>query len=268
MRGWLASMMNFGEAYPSRCVSVNDTLMWGDSLACTYDDGAGQPIISVTDGWYYIPIMKKKGKPLLHAQETYLHGTPLRNLWSVLAHGDLIGTMYQTGNDASKSEPCVWVTHEAGEASSYSPGSHLGDGYWFQFMVCVSRELVDNYPARPRGSEDRENKSECQETTRTQGSPGHHRATPERRIRRRQNAFPAHTVGSRTKMLSHKHCQDLRPLCLCFPPAGEIQEDCQTPSSPGIFEAINQSMYWAEPRPRQFSSALRGHANQLSYSEC
>ncbi|CAE7815318.1 unnamed protein product [Symbiodinium sp. CCMP2456] len=41
--------------------------------------------------------------------------------------------------------PCVWVTHEAGEASRYSPASYVGGGYWFQFLICVPRNVVDNW---------------------------------------------------------------------------------------------------------------------------
>ena len=31
-------------------------------------------------------------------------------------------------------------------AQSYPSGGHLEDGYWFQIIVCVPKELVDRHP--------------------------------------------------------------------------------------------------------------------------
>ena len=260
MRGWLASMMNLGEAYPSRCVSVNDTLMWGDSLACTYDDGAGQPIISVTDGWYYIPIMKEKGRPLLHAQETYLHGTPLRNLWSVLAHGALIGTMYQTGNDASKSEPCVWVTHEASEASSYT-----GFSLWSAFLGSSSitirhgqraRRIEKTNPSakRPRGHKDHQDtpQGDPREEVSAQAecfSPTYCRIQD-------QNAFPQALPGFETTVLM---------LPPCWRDSGGLP-NCLLPRDFRGNKLVH--VLGGAASPAILVRARRGHANQLSYSEC
>ncbi|CAE7806513.1 JNK [Symbiodinium sp. CCMP2592] len=131
-----------GEAYPGRCVSIDDTLNWGASTPMTYEDGAGQTTIRPTDGWVYVPAMNSD---IYDPQETFLHGTNLRYLWSILAHGGLFGEDYVT-DDHGSHEPCVWVTGHASEAaSSYASGTYLGGGYWFQVMICVSRTVVNTH---------------------------------------------------------------------------------------------------------------------------
>ncbi|CAE7035015.1 unnamed protein product [Symbiodinium sp. CCMP2592] len=142
MRGWVSFMKAMVEAYPGRCVSIDDTLNWGASTPMTYEDGAGQTTIRPTDGWVYVPAMNSD---IYDPQETFLHGTNLRYLWSILAHGGLFGEDYVT-DDHGSHEPCVWVTGHASEAaSSYASGTYLGGGYWFQVMICVSRTVVNTH---------------------------------------------------------------------------------------------------------------------------
>ncbi|CAE7490394.1 GABBR2 [Symbiodinium sp. CCMP2592] len=114
MRGWVSYMKALVEAYPGRCVSIDDTLNWAASSSMTYED-------------------------------TFFHGTNLRYLWSVLAHGGLFGEDYVT-DDHGSHEPCVWVTGSATEAAgSYASGTYIGVGYWFQVMICVSRTVVNSH---------------------------------------------------------------------------------------------------------------------------
>ncbi|CAE7213840.1 unnamed protein product, partial [Symbiodinium sp. CCMP2592] len=142
MRGWASFMNTMAEAYPGRCVSIDDTLNWGASTQMTYEDGASQITIRPTDGWVYVPAMNSD---IYDPQETYLHGTNLRYLWSILAHGGLFGEDYVT-DDHGSHEPCVWVTGHAPEAAgSYASGTYLGGGYWFQVMICVSRTMVNSH---------------------------------------------------------------------------------------------------------------------------
>ncbi|CAE7233872.1 unnamed protein product [Symbiodinium sp. CCMP2592] len=142
MRGWVSFMKAMAETYPGRCVSVDDTLNWGASAPMTYEDGAGQTTIRPTDGWVYVPAMNSD---IYDPQETFLRGTNLRYLWSILAHGGLFGEDYVT-DDHGSHEPCVWVTGHASEAaSSYASGTYLGGGYWFQVMICVSRTVVNSH---------------------------------------------------------------------------------------------------------------------------
>ncbi|CAE7222918.1 GABBR2 [Symbiodinium sp. CCMP2592] len=142
MRGWVSFMKAMVEAYPGRCVSIDDTLNWGASTPMTYEDGAGQTTIRPTDGWVYVPAMNSD---IYDPQETFLHGTNLRYLWSILAHGGLFGEDYVT-DDHGSHEPCVWVTGHASEAAgSYASGTYLGGGYWFQVMICVSRTVVNTH---------------------------------------------------------------------------------------------------------------------------
>ncbi|CAE7488465.1 unnamed protein product [Symbiodinium sp. CCMP2592] len=89
MRGWASYM----KTYPGRCVSIHDTLNWGASTGMTYEDGAGQTVIHPTDGWTYVPAMNSD---IYNPQDTVLHGTNLRYLWSILAHGGLFGEDYVT----------------------------------------------------------------------------------------------------------------------------------------------------------------------------
>ncbi|CAE7248022.1 JNK [Symbiodinium sp. CCMP2592] len=142
MRGWASFMNAMAEAYPGRCVGIDDTLNWGASTQMTYEDGASQITIRPTDGWVYVPAMNSD---IYDPQETYLHGTNLRYLWSILAHGGLFGEDYVT-DDHGSHEPCVWVTGHAPEAAgSYASGTYLGGGYWFQVMICVSRTMVNSH---------------------------------------------------------------------------------------------------------------------------
>ncbi|CAE7541323.1 JNK [Symbiodinium sp. CCMP2592] len=142
MHGWASFMNTMAEAYPGRCVSIDDTLNWGASTQMTYEDGASQITIRPTDGWVYVPAMNSD---IYDPQETYLHGTNLRYLWSILAHGGLFGEDYVT-DDHGSHEPCVWVTGHAPEAAgSYASGTYLGGGYWFQVMICVSRTMVNSH---------------------------------------------------------------------------------------------------------------------------
>ncbi|CAE7039205.1 GABBR2 [Symbiodinium sp. CCMP2592] len=142
MRGWVSFMKAMAEAYPGRCVSIDDTLNWGASTQMTYEDGASQITIRPTDGWVYVPAMNSD---IYDPQETFLHGTNLRYLWSILAHGGLFGEDYVT-DDHGSHEPCVWVTGNAPEAAgSYASGTYLGGGYWFQVMICVSRTMVNSH---------------------------------------------------------------------------------------------------------------------------
>ncbi|CAE6971381.1 unnamed protein product, partial [Symbiodinium sp. CCMP2592] len=142
MRGWVSFMKAMAEAYPGRCVSIDDTLNWGASTQMTYEDGASQITIRPTDGWVYVPAMNSD---IYDPQETFLHGTNLRYLWSILAHGGLFGEDYVT-DDHGSHEPCVWVTGHASEAAgSYASGTYLGGGYWFQVMICVSRTMVNSH---------------------------------------------------------------------------------------------------------------------------
>ncbi|CAE7345631.1 unnamed protein product [Symbiodinium sp. CCMP2592] len=142
MRGWVSFMKAMVETYPGRCVSIDDTLNWGASTPMTYEDGAGQTTIRPTDGWVYVPAMNSD---IYDPQETFLHGTNLRYLWSILAHGGLFGEDYVT-DDHGSHEPCVWVTGNASEAAgSYASGTYLGGGYWFQVMICVSRTVVNTH---------------------------------------------------------------------------------------------------------------------------
>ncbi|CAE7380708.1 unnamed protein product, partial [Symbiodinium sp. CCMP2592] len=142
MRGWVSFMKAMAETYPGRCVSIDDTLNWGASTPMTYEDGAAQTTIRPTDGWVYVPAMNSG---IYDPQETFLHGTNLRYLWSILAHGGLFGEDYVT-DDHESHEPCVWVTGHAPEAaSSYASGTYLGGGYWFQVMICVSRTMVNSH---------------------------------------------------------------------------------------------------------------------------
>ncbi|CAE7775567.1 unnamed protein product [Symbiodinium sp. CCMP2592] len=91
MRGWVSFMKAMVEAYPGRCVSIDDTLNWRASTQMTYEDGASQITIRPTDGWVYVPAMNSD---IYDPQETFLHGTNLRYLWSILAHGGLFGEDY------------------------------------------------------------------------------------------------------------------------------------------------------------------------------
>ncbi|CAE6936887.1 GIP [Symbiodinium sp. CCMP2592] len=142
MRGWVSFMKAMAEAYPGRCVSIDDTLNWGASTQMTYEDGASQITVRPTDGWVYVPAMNSD---IYDPQETLLHGTNLRYLWSILAHGGLFGEDYVT-DDHGSHEPCVWVTGHAPEAAgSYASGTYLGGGYWFQVMICVSRTMVNSH---------------------------------------------------------------------------------------------------------------------------
>ncbi|CAE7221730.1 unnamed protein product [Symbiodinium sp. CCMP2592] len=142
MNGWISFMKALVETYPGRCVSIDDTLNWGASTPMTYEDGASQVVIRPTDGWVYVPAINSD---IYDPQETYLHGTILRYLWSILAHGGLFGEDYVT-DDRGSHEPCVWVTGAAAEAaSSYASGVYLGGGYWFQVMICVSRTMVNTH---------------------------------------------------------------------------------------------------------------------------
>ncbi|CAE7242240.1 unnamed protein product [Symbiodinium sp. CCMP2592] len=140
MRGWASFVNTMAEAYPGRCVSIDDTLNWGASTQMTYEDGASQITIRPTDGWVYVPAMNSD---IYDPQE--IHGTNLRYLWSILAHGGLFGEDYVT-DDHGSHEPCVWVTGHAPEAAgSYASGTYLGGGYWFQVMICVSRTMVNSH---------------------------------------------------------------------------------------------------------------------------
>ncbi|CAE7711400.1 NITA [Symbiodinium sp. CCMP2592] len=142
MNGWISFMKALVETYPGRCVSIDDTLNWSASTPMTYEDGASQVVIHPTDGWVYVPAINSD---IYDPQETYLHGSNLRYLWSILAHGGLFGEDYVT-DDHGSHEPCVWVTGAAAEAaSSYASGVYLGGGYWFQVMICVSRTMVNNH---------------------------------------------------------------------------------------------------------------------------
>ena len=78
----------------------------------------------------YVP---RAGSEVTDPQETFLHGTSMRFLWSILAHG---GTR----------RPCVWVIHSAPEAAGCCSAGYLEDGNWFQVMACVDRRIVDPHP--------------------------------------------------------------------------------------------------------------------------
>ncbi|CAE6963895.1 GABBR2 [Symbiodinium sp. CCMP2592] len=135
-------MKALADTYPGRCVSIDDTLNRGASTPMAYEDGASQITIHPTDGWVYVPAMNSD---IYDPQETFLHGTNLRYLWSILAHGGLFGEDYVT-DDHGSHEPCVWVTGHAPEAAgSYASGTYLGGGYWFQVMICVSRTMVNSH---------------------------------------------------------------------------------------------------------------------------
>lgn len=56
--GWLACMMKLGASFPNHAVNVCELLDWGMSTVVTYQDGAGNPIINATDGWYCVPMIK------------------------------------------------------------------------------------------------------------------------------------------------------------------------------------------------------------------
>ncbi|CAE7710265.1 GABBR2, partial [Symbiodinium sp. CCMP2592] len=105
MRGWVSFMKAMVEAYPGRCVSIDDTLDWGASTPMTYEDGAGQTTIRPTDGWVYVPAMNSD---IYDPQGTFLHGTNLRYLWSILAHGGLFGEDYVTDDHGSCRQLRVW----------------------------------------------------------------------------------------------------------------------------------------------------------------
>ena len=145
-KGWIAYMKAMGEAFPKYCVNVDETLNWGYMTMMVYADGAGEEKIGTQHRWYYVP---RAGSDVTDPQDTFLHGTSLRHLWSILAHGALIGDDYELEDGSPK--PCVWVTHSAPEAAGYSSAAYLGDGYWFQVMACVSRELVNNHPQTKKG---------------------------------------------------------------------------------------------------------------------
>ena len=123
--GWIAYMKlkAMGEAFPKYCVNVDETLNWGYMTMMVYADGAGEEKIGTQHRWYYVP---RAGSDVTDPQVTFLHGTSLRHLWSILAHGALIGDDYELEDGSPK--PCG-----------------------FQVMACVSRELVNDHPQTKKG---------------------------------------------------------------------------------------------------------------------
>ena len=138
MKGWISYLRAKGEAFFDYCVNVDETLEWGASTVVTYSDGTGTEKIGVEHDWIYVP---RAGSRVYNPQDTYLHGTSMRFLWSIqsiLAHGGLVGEDYDIDNEGTR-RPSV-------EAPGYCSGAYLGNGYWFQVMVCVDRAIVDPHP--------------------------------------------------------------------------------------------------------------------------
>ena len=145
-KGWIAYLKAMGEAFPTYCVNVDETLNWGFMTVMVYTDGAGEEKIGTQHGWNFVP---RAGSDVVDPQQTYLHGTSMRHLWSILAHGGLVGEDYDLGDGSRK--PCVWVMRSAPEAAGYCSAAYVGDGYWFQVTVCVKRSLADNRPKTTKG---------------------------------------------------------------------------------------------------------------------
>ena len=109
-------MLDLGVVYPDVPVNVAETLDWDCSHLQQRDRRSDHQASGPLTGGVMCLSLTRCHYGICPTVHLYLHGPPLRNVWSLLAHSGLVGAEYDIDSRGHR-VPCVWVTHCGKEAN-------------------------------------------------------------------------------------------------------------------------------------------------------